>query len=221
MCAIGSEYFDFFSDLERNNVKEWFHENKKRYENDVKKPFTALVEELLNDVKRLDPTIEMDPKDALFRINRDIRFSADKSPYNTVMKAAFARGGRKSGYAGYYLGLGADGLHVGGGMYDIAKSELAGIRSYIAENPDEFRELADEKSFLARFGGVKGEKNKRIPAEFREAAERVPEIANTQFYYMAQMKPGEVPKGDALREQIVEHFSAITPFNSFLNTARG
>lgn len=219
MAHITKNFFEFFKELEQNNNREWFQENKKRYDGHVRGPFVDLVEVLLAEVEKLDPTIVMNGKDALFRINRDIRFSKDKTPYNTMMKAAFAKDGRKSGNAGYYLGLGIDGLHVGGGMYDLDKERLERVREHIKQNPDEFLALIAEKKFRSSFGTVRGEQNKRIPAELKDIAEKVPMIANKQFYYMAHLKSTRTLVGEKLQDTILQHFQVITPINAFLNQA--
>ena len=219
MAQITQDFFGFFRELEEHNSREWFQENKKRYEAVVKEPFTALVERLLQEIEQLDPSISMNAKDALFRINRDVRFSKDKTPYNTMMKAAFARDGRKSGNAGYYLGLGADGLHVGGGIYDLDRERLALVRNHIAANSEQFLDLVGGKDFCAGFGEVKGEKNKRLPSDLQSISEKIPQIANKQFYCMAHITDQRKLVGDSLHAVILEHFRLITPFNAFLNNA--
>lgn len=212
-------YVQFFTDLEKNNHKEWFQANKKVYENEVKKPFQQLVADLIVELQNIDPDIKMEPKNAIFRINRDIRFSKDKTPYNTLMKAGFAKGGRKSPYAGYYLGLSAEGLHVGGGMFMLKPDELKPIRQHIANNNDVFLKLINDSKFKNAFGDVKGERIKRIPTDFVEAHEKNPYIANKQFYYMADPTDQKIISSDKLLPEIVKHFQLITPLNQFLKKA--
>lgn len=219
MAHITQDFFEFFSDLETHNNREWFQENKKRYETAVKEPFTDLVETLLGDIEQLDPSIAMNARDAQFRINRDVRFSKDKTPYNTMMKAAFAKDGRKSGNAGYYLGLGVDGLHVGGGIYDLDKERLEKIRYHIAANSDEFLALTGGKKFRDGFGEVQGERNKRLPSDLQALSEKIPALANKQFYCMAHITDRGKLVGKSLHDVIVKHFRLITPFNAFLNGA--
>ncbi|MDL5046489.1 DUF2461 family protein [Oscillatoria amoena NRMC-F 0135] len=85
MVYFDADYINFFDGLENNNTKEWFDTNKKIYENKVKKPFNAFIEELIAAYNALGYKIPMTAKDAIMRINRDIRFSNDKSPYKTHM----------------------------------------------------------------------------------------------------------------------------------------
>ncbi len=212
-------YVQFFTDLEKNNHKDWFHANKKVYEKEVKEPFNQLVGDLITEIRNLDPDIQMEPKDAIFRINKDIRFSKDKSPYNTMMKAGFAKNGRKSPYAGYYLGLSTNGLHVGGGMFMLKPDELKKVREHIANNTDEFLKLINQKEFKTVFPELKGEQIKRIPTEFQEVHEKTPYIANKQYYYMADLGQQKIISSDKLFPEIVKHFKLITPLNKFFKKA--
>src|SRR6056300_1464554 len=93
---ITKEYFDFFAELEKNNNKEWFDKNRKRYAKHVKEPFKKLVSDLITEVSFIDSDIAtLEPKNAIFRINRDIRFSNDKTPYKTFNGAVIAPKGKK------------------------------------------------------------------------------------------------------------------------------
>ena len=216
MAYFTQAYIDFFKNLTNNNNKDWFDENRKIYEKEVKKTFQELVQNILDEIPALDQDIAMAPKDAIFRINRDIRFSKDKTPYNTIMKAGFAKGGRKSSYAGYYLGIDAEHIHVGGGVFGVEKEHLEQIRDHIAANTDEFIKLTTNKTFLTKFGKVMGEQIKRIPPKYQEIHAKTPLIANKQFYYMARLDAGKLLKSDQLLDVLIEHFKLITPLNKFL-----
>lgn len=216
MIYFNQAYIDFFKSLHANNNKEWFDENRKIYEKEVKKTFQKLVQDIINEIPSLDQDIAMVSKDAIFRINRDIRFSKDKTPYNTIMKAGFARGGRKSSYAGYYLGIDAEYIHVGGGVFGVEKESLGKIRDHIVSNTEEFIEMSTDKTFLSKFGGVMGEQIKRIPLVYQEAHGKTSLIANKQFYYMTKLDVKELLQSDDLFNTIMEHFRLITPLNQFL-----
>lgn len=219
MAYFTQAYIDFFKGLSENNNKDWFDEHRKIYEKEVKDTFKHLVQAIIDEIPSLDQDIAMATKDAVFRINRDIRFSKDKTPYNTIMKAGFARGGRRSSYAGYYLGIDADHVHVGGGVFGVEKEPLEKIRNEIAAHPEEFLKLVQNDTFVSQFGGVMGEKIKRIPKEFQEVHEKVPLIANKQFYYMAKLDANELVTSDKLLSTIMEYFKMITPINRFLKEA--
>src|ERR1044072_6236178 len=103
-------FFDFLKEPTKNNNSEWFHANKKRYEEQVKEPFLALLEEVVIKAVKFEPDLATTPlKSMMFRINRDIRFSKDKSPYKPYLAATIGKGGtRNKIYPATYLHLGLD-----------------------------------------------------------------------------------------------------------------
>ena len=90
------DFIDFFSELEKNNTKEWFDANRKRYEKSVKIPFSAFTQAFINEVAKDDPELQQEAKNCTFRINRDIRFSNDKTPYKSTSSAIITKGGKKN-----------------------------------------------------------------------------------------------------------------------------
>jgi len=184
---ITNEYIDFFNELSENNHREWFHENKKRYEKFVKKPFEDLVAELILIESEYQP-ISITPKEAVFRINRDIRFSNDKSPYKLNRSAVISPGGRKDhSTPGVYVELGAEKLSIAGGVWSPDKEQLQKVRSFIVDDIDDFKDVADEKNFVATFGGIRGDRNKRLTKEFADAAQNEPRVFNKQFYWWLEL----------------------------------
>lgn len=217
MSYFTHDFLDFFKELEENNVKEWFHEHKKRYEKNVKAPFHDFISDMIKRIQVKDPEVRIEPKDAIFRINRDIRFSPDKSPYKTHVAAVISRDGRKNhATPGFYIHLNHKQAMAGGGGYFISKEQLYTLRENIAADPKSFRNVVNNKAFKSKFGEIKGEKNKVLPKEFKEAAEKEPLIYNKQFYYMADLDP-EVVLEDNLPELMMEYFNAGNVFNVYLN----
>ncbi|MEM8966150.1 MAG: DUF2461 domain-containing protein [Bacteroidota bacterium] len=216
---ITENYVAFFKGLEKNNTKEWFHEHKSAYETDVKQPFLKLLEDLIPEVEKLEPAISLNPKNALFRINRDIRFAKDKSPYNTLMKAGFSPGGRKSELPGFYLGIGVDKIHVGGGLFAIRPPQLKKIRSLVKEETDEFRAIITAYSFLETFGELKGERAKRLEPVFQDTLNETLYVANKQFYVMRQIDLQPFLNSNKLTEVVIQHFQEVDPLNRFLKRA--
>jgi len=82
MTYFTEDFIQFFNDLEKNNNQEWFHNHQKSYETNVKKPMQRLLTDLIAELQKYDIEIDVDPKKCIGRINRDIRFSKDKTPYN-------------------------------------------------------------------------------------------------------------------------------------------
>lgn len=216
---ITKAYTSFFKELEDSNHKDWFHANKSRYENDVKMPFLTLLEAVISELHLFDPAISVDAKSALFRINRDVRFSKDKTPYNTLMKAGIAPGGKKSALPGYYLGIDAHKIHIGGGMFGVDKDQLRQIRLKIASNHQAFAEIISAQSFKSRLGALQGERAKRLEPDFKALLEDAPFIANKQFYAMGEISLEAYLNDEDLHLTLMEHFKAVFPLNQFLKSA--
>ena len=213
---IDQTSLNFLKDLKQNNNREWFHANKKRYEAELKGPFQELVARLIEAFQEVDPAIQIPPKDAIFRINRDTRFSKDKSPYKTNVGAIISRYGRKSKeYPGFYVHIEPGNIMMGGGAYFLPKEALYKVRNHIALHLKEFKKILTDKTFTEKFGTIKGEQNKRLPKEFQSVQTEEPLIANKQFYFMAEMDPKA-----ALKEGLValgaSHFKAGYQVNRFL-----
>ncbi|WP_052823545.1 DUF2461 domain-containing protein [Neotamlana sedimentorum] len=216
---ITQDYIAFFKSLEKNNNKEWFHKHKKAYENDVKKPFLELLEILIPEIEKLEPQISPNPKDALFRINRDIRFSNDKTPYHVLLKAGFSPNGKKSKLPGFYLGISADKIHVGGGLFNLKGTDLKNVRTLITKNTDEFIQLVNSEFFISTFQELKGEQAKRLDKNFQPILSKTPYIANKQFYAMREFPLIGYLNSDKMFATIINSFKAITPLNQFLKRA--
>lgn len=216
---ITKPYTSFFKELSKNNNKEWFHANKKRYENDAKVPFLLLLDEVLEVITAWDNRILPDPKKAIFRINRDVRFSKDKTPYHTILKAGFSPNGKKSILPGYYLGIDATSIHVGGGLFMLRPPELKLVRELIAKDPDSLVKIIGASSFTQNFGNLSGEKAKRLDKSLLPTAEKTDLIYNKQFYAMAEFPLEPFYGSEKLLEEIINHFEAIKPLNTYLNQA--
>lgn len=216
---ITKAYSSFFKELAKNNHKEWFHANKNRYENDVKAPFLNLLEELLGTLTEWDSRILPDAKKAMLRINRDVRFSKDKVPYHTILKAGFSPNGKKSVLPGYYLGIDAQSIHVGGGLFMLRSPELKLVREHIANNPKSLIDITKATSFTQNFGKLKGEKAKRLDKALLSVAEKTDLIFHKQFYAMAEFPLEPFYGSEGLSKEVLTHFEAIRPLNSYLNKA--
>ena len=219
MAWFELEILDFFADLEFNNNREWFELNKKRYESVVKKPMEAFAAEMIGRMQQIDPRISMAPKDAMFRIYRDIRFSKDKTPYKTNAGMYISASGKNHhGIPGVYFHIDAHSMGIASGFYAPEPAQVRAMRTHIAANPDELNALLEEPAFKALFGTFAGEKNKVLPVEFRAAAEIQPLLYHKQFYYWAPFEATEVVRED-LADLIIRHYEAARPMNAFLTEA--
>ena len=216
---LPKEYFSFFRKLEKNNEREWFHDHKKDYEQHVKEPFHALVTEFIEKVRTVEPELQMTAKDAIFRINRDIRFSKDKSPYKTHMAAHVTRFGKKEiGRPGFYFQVDAKGGHLGGGCYQPDKESLTLIRDLIMHEGKDLHKELKKKAFKERYQELQGEKNKVLPKEFKAAAEDEPLLYNKQFFYWADVEKS-LFEGSKGVSTLFTYFKAAKPVNDFFSRA--
>lgn len=214
-----ADFNQFFKDLAKNNNKEWFDANRKRYEASVKKPFEAFVAEAIKRIAKHDKTIDIEPKDAIFRINRDIRFSKDKTPYKLEASAVVSPAGRRDHHIpGIYFAFGPENVKFYGGAWSPDKDQLIAIREAIMKDGKGFRKVIGAKAFTTLFGTVQGEANKVLPAEFKAAAAKEPLIANKQFYVGAE-KPAKLVTDPKLMDMLMDHWLAMCPFNVWLAKA--
>ena len=219
MAYFTQDYLDFFSELRINNSKLFFDENRKRYEKHVKEPFKDFVSDLLIRTQEIDPEITMEAKHAIFRINRDIRFSKDKTPYKTYKSAGFSKGGKKSNYAGFYFGLSNTTIYIGGGSWGMEKEAVNAIRNEIHYSTEEYLNIVNNKEFQKMTGGLKGDSLKRIPKEYKDTFELAPDIARKAYYYMQEYNTPKIALKDNFMDVILNHYRAAMPLNHFLKKA--
>lgn len=209
------EYFRFFKGLEQNNNKEWFDDHRKEYETFVRAPFIALVQQTIDAIRTVEPELAQAPKDAIFRINKDIRFSKDKAPYKNHMGAHISRFGRKAmGKPGLYFEANATGGMVAGGCYMPDKDELTLYRDLIMHEGKDLRKALSSKAFRETFGELQGDRNKVLPPDFREAAENEPLLFNKQFFWWTNIPKTVFTAKDAPK-QLLNYYKAGKPVADF------
>jgi uncharacterized protein (TIGR02453 family) len=219
MKYFNSAFIQFFKELSNNNNKQWFDANKAIYEKEVKKPFLDFTGIIITRIQEHDHEVQISPAEAVFRINRDIRFSPDKTPYKTHAAANISKYGRKdNGYPGLYYQMSHEGLMIYGGVYTVEKDRLSKIRNYIAENLDDFAEVYNDSAFIEKFGEIQGEKNKRLSPELQGISKHEPLIANKQFYFGAELNKKFIIS-DELPDVIMEYYMAGKKVNDFLKEA--
>ncbi|MGH7600147.1 MAG: DUF2461 domain-containing protein [bacterium] len=219
MSYFTEEYLKFFRALVKNNNKVWFDANKKWYETAVKLPFNAFVEDMIARIRAEDSTVAVAAKDAVFRLNRDIRFSKDKRLYKEHMAANISAAGRKSRETpGFYLQFGPDKVMIGGGAYMVENENIYKIRHAIVKHLDEFDALLNDKEFKKKYGTLQGEQNKVLPSEFKAHVPKQPLVANKQFYYMSDHEAETILKKN-LPDMIMQYYHAGKNMNAFLKRA--
>ena len=220
ITMLQTSTFQFIKDLKANNTKEWFDANRKIYQR-AKDDFLAQVQVLINGLESFDPEIalaKLEPKKCIFRINRDTRFSTDKSPYKTNMGAWFSAGAKGLQRGGYYLHLEDGGCFLAGGIYMPEADALKKIRQEIHYNFKDLQAILEEKNFQALFAKSFDTelKLKKAPQGYKEdnpAIEYLKLKSFTVSHYFPEEKTGE-PGFNAFS---IEVFKTMYPLIKFLN----
>ncbi len=211
----------FLKDLKKNNTKEWFDKNKKVYEA-AKQDFIQLTTDVLSGISKTDITVaHLEPKKCIFRINRDVRFSKDKSPYKTNFGMSIGKAGKSSMAAGYYFHLEPGQCFVGGGLYMPMPDETKKVRQEIDYNWTAFQKIITNKKFTATFGDVEISKEYslvRPPKGYDENNVAIKYIKLKSWVATTALNDEELTdKG--LAKKIITIFETIKPLIDFLNNA--
>lgn len=209
----------FLSELEQNNNKEWMDAHRDWYLQ-AKEEFLALVRYLLGEMTVIDDgLLGLQPKDCIFRINRDIRFSKNKSPYKNNFGVYMAEGGKQSPNAGYYLHVQpGDESFIGGGMYRPEPEILGKVRQEIDYNAAELKQITDQDDFRQYFGPIQGEKLKRPPKGYGPDHPNIELLKLKDFVVMHKLSDDAL-KDENLKDRAVEMFRTMVPFVHYLNVA--
>jgi uncharacterized protein (TIGR02453 family) len=212
----GKNILQFLSELNDNNNREWFTENKDKYQRAMG-DFEEMVNYLIAHIAEFDKEIVgLQAKDCIFRIYRDVRFSHDKSPYKDHFGAYIcAGGGRKSLRAGYYVHLQLGNCMMGGGIYCPEPNVLKALRQAVYDNIDEFKEIVEEKSFAATFKDME-EKLKTIPRGFPKDFPDGEYLKNKHYAY-THIVTDDFFAADDCAKKTVEILKGMQPINRFLN----
>ena len=221
---MSPDVFKFFEELAANNNREWFMDNKSRYDA-IRDEFIDLTAQVIDELSVLDPTIgHPDPKKCLYRIYRDLRFTPDKRPYKTHISFFLSSYGiKRSGEAGYYLQMGQEdyGLHgnctLGGGIFLPDKDKLAAIRQEIFYNTDQFLDIVNQKDYKRYFGSsfFTTRKLTRVPKGFPNDWPHADWLKYNDYCTMHEV-PNEVVTGDGLKDYVMKVFCASVPMNKFI-----
>lgn len=208
----------FLQDLAANNNRDWFNENRKRYE-ECRNKVLFLTEVLNNEIAEFDPNVPpMNPKDCMFRIFRDVRFSKDKRPYKTNFGSFIARGGRKSSLAGYYFHIDPERSFIGGGVYRPEADSLKAIRLHIEQHADEFLKIINDKNFKKYFPALFDDKLKTAPKGFPKDHEHIDILRYKSFAFSHEVD-NKVLTGDGFIAYAVDTYKQLHKMNAFLNEA--
>lgn len=219
MIKIEKSTLTFLSDLKQNNERNWFIANRKRYD-EAKANYESFVQAVIDKVAEFDPMIKgMGVQSCTYRINRDIRFSNDKSIYKTHLGAFIVKGGKKFGdrFAGYYFHVEpGNSSMLAGGSYMPPMPWLTAIREKIDEQGDELLRIINDKKFADYFGELEGEKLKSAPKGFQRDNKHI-ELLKLKSYLVTRMLSDTEVTGSGCLERIIEGCRIMKPLNDFLN----
>ena len=210
----------FLKDLAKDNNKAWFDINRPRYEL-AKADIQSLVSELISSISAFDPPIgNLAVKECIFRINRDVRFSKNKSPYKTNMSSYYSNGGKKASVAGYYFHFEPGKSYAAGGFYSPAPEELSKIRQEIDYSFDDWKKILSQKKFKKFFpDGVDGiESLVRPPKGYDENNPAIHYLKMKHFIVSRPFTDEEL-LSKTLVKDLAETFSVMKTMIDFLNLA--
>ncbi len=219
---ISSSSISFLNALKKNNNKPWFDKNREKYL-DSKNNFEEFVAELLHKMILFDDDMkDLIVKNCCFRINRDIRFSKNKTPYKINLSASFNRGGKKSIFAGYYFHLQPGGnSFVGGGLWRPEPVELKKLRQEIDYCFPEFKKIIHAQAFKKNYGELEKDENQmlvNVPKGYNKENPAAGFLRMKSFVATKNISDADVlsPK---LGNEIIQSFKALLPLVKFINRA--
>jgi len=218
MTTIKKSTLDFLETLKVNNNRDWFTNNRSAYL-DAKDNFESLVQETINKIIEFEPIMKgLEVKSCVYRINRDIRFSNDKSPYKAHFGAFIVRGGKKNGdkFAGYYLHIEPGKNMIAGGSYMPPTSWLSAIREKIDEKPEKLIKIINGADFIKYFGKIDGEKLKKAPKGYPADHPNI-DLLKYKSYLVVNETSDKLVLSSKYSSHVVEVCRAMKPFNDFLN----
>jgi uncharacterized protein (TIGR02453 family) len=209
----------FLKRLKPNNNRDWFVSHRSEFDL-ARAHFEDYIAALLGELSRTEPLRGLTPKDCIFRLNRDLRFSKDKTPYKPYMSAYIAPGGRKSRRLGYYVHI-EPGNHsiLGGGLHEPEPHELAAWRLSIDGDPRPFKKIASAAAFRRLFGEVRGDRLKTAPKGFPKDHPEIDLIRLKRITVWRPLSDREILLPSLLRETLVT-FRAMKPFLAYLDALR-
>ncbi|MBS6642493.1 MAG: DUF2461 domain-containing protein [Clostridiaceae bacterium] len=210
---------DYLKDLEENNNQEWYHAHKEEYKNAYDE-FLKVIEAFMMELGKMDPAVlEYEPKQLTFKLNRDTRFSKDKSPYNPSFRAHISSMGKLPVPVGWFLVLKPSGSFLGGGLFaDMFKDATDRVRDYIAAHGKEWEEIIENPEFKKRFR-VKGNALKNVPKGYDASHPQAEYLKYKSWFLEYFMEDEQILDSEKFIKEALEACRIMKPFNDFLNRA--
>jgi uncharacterized protein (TIGR02453 family) len=216
---LSKDALQFIDDLTENNNRDWFLDNKKRYEK-FKIDYQSLVADFLAEIKPLDSSLELlEVKNCMFRINRDIRFSKDKTPYKNHLGVWLSSGVKGANRAGYYIHIEKNESFLAAGCYSPEAEELKKIRKEIAFFHDDLEEIVNEKSFQQLFGSLdRNNSLKNAPKNYEKDHPAIEFLKLKSFVATQKFDYREATKSSFVKDTVAK-LMVLKPLNDFINRA--
>ncbi|MEA2682227.1 MAG: hypothetical protein QOK05_555 [Chloroflexota bacterium] len=215
--------FDFLRQLKKNNNRDWFLKNKARYEADVKGPALRFIEDAGPGLRKISKHLVADPRPvggSLFRVNRDIRFSNDKSPYKTAVGMSFGHDmGREMAAPGFYLHLDTDDAFAGGGVHMPDTPTLNRVRDAIVGDTATWKRVVNNARFAPMAVNM-GEALKRPPQGYDPNHPFVEDLKRKSYTWHARYTQADVVAPDFM-QRYLEACRTAAPYTAFLAKALG
>jgi len=212
----------FLKDLKKNNNKPWFDKNRKVYET-AKADFARFIQAVIDQHGKKDTFIKtVLAKDCLFRINRDIRFSKDKSPYKTNFGASINKGGKKAEHsAGYYFHLEPGNSFAGGGIWMPMPEELKKVRQEIDYNFGDFKKIISSKKFKSVYGDLDKSDEfllSRVPKGYEPGNPAADYLKLKSYIAMVKLNDADLTSKNLIKKTVAA-FEALQPLIEFINNS--
>jgi uncharacterized protein (TIGR02453 family) len=209
----------FLEDLKKNNVREWFQDNQKRYDI-YKKEYRQLVEEFIIEMSKHDGDLkQLEFKNCSFRINRDIRFSKDKSPYKTHMGIWMSGGNKEWTRGGYYVHIEKGASFVAAGLHNPEANELKKMRREISGFYEDLDEILENKEFKKLYGDLDRENSlKTAPKDYEKDHPAIENLKLKSFTATAKLSDKDIESKDFVKET-VKKLAVLQPLVEYINRA--
>ena len=209
------EILDFLRELRVNNNRDWFNVHKEEYDR-AKKEFETFTQSLILKIGEFDKEIlNVTPKECVFRLFRDIRFTHDKTPYKNHFSVSFDRT-KPLLRGGMYLHIENDTSFVGGGFWEPNNEDLFRIRKEIELDASDLKEIITDKTFVSYFGTLEGEELKTAPKGFDKTHPDIELIRKKQFVIRRKFSNKEVLSPN-FQEEVLATFKAMRPFFDYMS----
>ncbi len=213
---------NFLTELKNNNSKEWFEQNQMLYQT-YKDDIIEFTEKLLSELLKIDPAISnanLIPKKCLTRVNRDLRFSKDKTPYKNYVLIVFNKNAPQPNTAGYFLHIEPSNCMVGGGVWQTSPEYLKKIRQEISYSFDEINGIISSKQFQKIFpSGIQGQSKLKKITDTSEKREEVIELLKMKGFCTKEIISDKVLTSKDAIKTIMNYFETTKPLIDYINKA--